>query len=104
MTDTIAPLKKQWQPVRRVGIVIVAYKNQEKIGQLLESIGKEKQKSDFLLVIDNDPDHKSADVAESISFVDKVIRSTNIGFSKACNLSVAQMPKRIDSIFLLNPD
>src|SRR3569833_546395 len=88
----------------RLGIVLVAFGNEATIDQLLERLASDKKAGDKIILVDNHPDHKTADIAEKHPVVDKVVRSDNIGFGGGCNLGAEQIEDQVDVLFFLNPD
>lgn len=86
------------------GIIIVAYGNEVAFPELLRQVAKQKRPSDYVVVIDNHPEHGCAALAEQSPAVDHVIRSDNVGFAAGCNRAVAALPADIELILLLNPD
>lgn len=88
----------------KLGVILVAYGNETIIDQLLERLAETKRPGDQIVLVDNHEQHKTAARAEKHIAVDKVVRSTNIGFGAGCNLGVQQLSKDIDVVFFLNPD
>ena len=87
-----------------VGIVIVAYGHEAAIGQLLDTLGRQKKTGDRIIVVDNHPDHASAAIAEAHEAVDRVVKAENNGFSAGCNLGAAQIIDDVELLYFLNPD
>lgn len=87
-----------------LGIVIVTHNSQKELAKLLASIENELKSSDYVVVIDNHPGYKSATLAETKKYVNKVLRTNNNGFAAACNEGVRISPSRIKTILFLNPD
>ncbi len=105
MSKVILSSSKKWAEPKNIGIIVVAFDNQEHLKKLLKTIALQKQKNDFLIVIDNHPEYRSAILADKYDTVDKVIRSPkNYGFAKGCNVAVKRLPSNIDTILMLNPD
>lgn len=89
----------------KLGIVIVTYGNEDTIRSLLDKLGKDKKRSDSVVLVDNHPSHKCALIAENHVAVDVTICSDNVGlFAGGCNRGAAELPSDIDLVFFLNPD
>lgn len=86
-----------------VGVVIVAYGNDATIRDTIEAIGKEKKNHDRLILIDNHPEHKCAQLAHKSHYVDFVAESENIGFGGGCNVG-ARHAGKVDILYFVNPD
>lgn len=87
-----------------LGIIIIAFGNEDVLRALITRLLAEKRDNDYIVLIDNHPAHGCAQIAESIPGVDAVIRSKNIGFAAGCNRAAKEFPSHIDLILLLNPD
>lgn len=87
-----------------VSIVVVGYKSEHTIIPFLDSIKKSKDGlKKEIIVVDNYPADKCADLAEKHSFKPLVLRNTeNIGLSKAVNQAVPRTHGKY--ILLMNPD
>ncbi len=85
-------------------IIVVGYRSEKTIGPFLDSIQKNRDKiKKEVIIIDNYPADKGADIAEKHSLKPTVIRnSENVGFSKAVNQG-AKIAKG-KYILLINPD
>lgn len=87
-----------------IGIVIVAYGHEAGLGQLLETLGRQKKTGDRIVVVDNHPSHASAAIAKAHETVDHVVKAENNGFSAGCNLGAAQVIDEVELLYFLNPD
>ncbi len=97
-------MQKAVDTTPNLGIIIVAYGNTPEVKILLDQILAQKIRGDSVVVIDNHPDHATADMASSHPAADIVEAGENIGFAAACNLAAALLPAEIELILLLNPD
>lgn len=93
-----------WPPSHHLGIVIVGYDYQDTLPKLFSQLSQQKQPQDYIVLIDNHPDHHTARAARRFKTIDKVVESTNIGFAQACNLGASLLPPLVDTILFLNPD
>ncbi len=89
---------------KNLGTILVTYGNEGGAPKLLDILVTNKRKNDFIVVYDNHPDHKFADIADSYKKIDLVIRSKNIGFASACNNGSSRMPTNIGVLLIINPD
>src|SRR5258706_6547064 len=87
-----------------LSIITVGYKSANTILPFLDSIKKIKDGiSKEIIVVDNYPADKGADLAEKHSSKPIVIRNTeNVGFSKAINRGIKE--SKGDYILIINPD
>lgn len=85
-------------------IILVTYRSEDNIVSLLDSLKKSVGNYSFeVIVIDNYPKDKSADLAQKHLIKPSVIRNKeNLGFSKAVNIGLRQA--KGEYILLLNPD
>lgn len=87
-----------------LSIITVGYRSENTIGPFLDSIKKNKDRiSKEVIVVDNYPADKGAQIAEKHPLKPVVIRNTeNVGFSKAINqgLKIAKG----EYILVINPD
>ena len=86
-----------------LGVIVVAFNNEDSIDKLLDSLNRQLSKSDRIILVDNHPNHKCAAIAEKKPYMYKVLRSSNIGFGGACNLA-ASHAEDTDMLFFINPD
>ncbi len=86
------------------GIIIVAYSYTDSTAKLARQISKQKSRNDFLIIVDNHPDHAVSTVVESIGGVDLVVKTENKGFSAGLNDGRRHLPKSINTILVVNPD
>lgn len=87
-----------------LSIVTVGYKSETTIGPFLDSIKKGKDGiPKEVIVVDNYPADRGADIAQKHTLKPTVIRNTeNIGFAKAVNMGIKIAHG--DFILLINPD
>lgn len=87
-----------------ITIISVCYRSEKTILPLLDSIKKSPDKlQKQVIIIENDPDGKSAIVAQKHSLKPQIIKNgENIGFSKAVNQGLKQAKGKY--ILLLNAD
>ncbi len=85
----------------KLSIIIVHYKNQEKLIQCLNSINQDKIKKEVILIDNNSNDN----IYENLNKYDNIIyikNKKNIGFAKACNQGIIKSTG--NHILFLNPD
>ncbi len=87
-----------------IGIVIVVHNTPGRLKKLLTSLKGQIKDSDYIVVVDNHPEHTSVKIANDFKEVKKVILSKNNGFAVGCNSGVETLPKNIDTVFFINPD
>lgn len=87
-----------------LGIVIVAFGHGKALKPCLDELKKQKRPGDNIVLIDNHPDHESANYARKHDAVDTVVAAENDGFSGGCRNGVNHLPSNIDLILFLNPD
>lgn len=87
-----------------LSIITVGYKSEDTIGPFLDSIKKNKDKIiKEIIVVDNYPADRGADIAQKHSLKPTVIRNTeNIGFSKAINMGIKIAHGQY--VLIINPD
>lgn len=87
----------------RIGTVIVSYGHDKELPRLLSQVVGQMKLNDKLVVVDNHPDRRGAEVARKIPDV-VVIEAENKGFSDGCNKGAAAIIDEVDVLFFLNPD
>lgn len=87
-----------------ISIVTCGYKSEDTIVPFLDSIKKSRDGlNKEIIVVDNYPSDRGADLAEKHSLKPLVIRNTeNVGFSKAINRGVKEAKGKY--ILIINPD
>lgn len=87
-----------------LSIVTVGYRSEDTIVPFLDSIKKSRDGlNKEIVIVDNYPADKGADLAESHSLHPKVIRnSENLGFSKGINRAIKETSGKY--ILIINPD
>lgn len=100
----MASNKKSKSSSNNLGIILVTYGNEKVLPKLAKRLAAEKRSGDYIVLIDNHPDHFCAKISENLPGIDTIVRSANIGFAAGCNRGVRLMPDSIDLILLLNPD
>ena len=89
----------------RLGIVIVTYGNDgQDVTRTLNLLEGEKRNGDFIVLVDNHPDHACAATAADHPAVDHVLRPKNKGFGDGCNIGAEWLGNRVDTLLFLNPD
>jgi len=85
----------------KLSIIIVHYKNKEKLLQCLNSINNDKIKKEIILIDNNSNDNVDRDLNkyENITYIKN---KENIGFAKACNQGIVKSTGK--HILFLNPD
>ena len=85
----------------QLSIIIVHYKNQEKLLQCLNSINNDKIEKEIILIDNNSNDNidRKLNKYDNITYIKN---KENIGFSKACNQGVVKSTGKY--ILFLNPD
>jgi len=87
----------------RVGVVIVSYGHEDQLFDLLGSITTQMKKTDKVVLVDNHPNRKGADVGRKFKQI-LVIEADNKGFSNGCNIGAEAVIHNVDALFFLNPD
>lgn len=87
----------------KVSVIIVAYNSGEYIKECLRSIDKHLQLPHEIIVVDNNSADNTLEVVKVNGVkVNLMLQKSNLGFSKANNLAVAEADG--DYLFFLNPD
>lgn len=88
-----------------LGIVVVAYKNEQHIDALIDALASQTKAGDKVVVVDNYyPGHPCARHIEGSSGVDVILRLNNVGFGGGCNAGAAAIIDDVDLLLFLNPD
>jgi GT2 family glycosyltransferase len=86
-----------------ISVIILAYKNKEKLRITLEAVFRSQTKHSYeVIVVDGGSNDGTADMAESEFPQAKVIRSENQGFSAGNNVGLKQSTGKV--VLFLNPD
>ncbi len=87
-----------------IGIVIVSYGHEEAISGLVEEIRLQKLAGDKVVIVDNHPEHRAAEIAKILKGVDFVLDEKNNGFSAGCNIGAEKVINDVSILFFMNPD
>ena len=85
----------------KLSIIIVHYKNKDKLIQCLDSINNDKIEKEVILIDNNSNDN----ISEKLNKYDNIIyvkNKKNMGFAKACNQGIVKSTGKY--ILFLNPD
>ncbi len=88
-----------------LSIIIVAFRNQEKLRITLEAVFKSVTNFKYeVIVVDNDSKDGTAEMVEREFPQTKLLRNENNGFSKGNNFGIKRADQNSRYILLLNPD
>jgi GT2 family glycosyltransferase len=86
-----------------LSVLIVAWNSREELARTLPALLPELTEGDELIVVDNDSEDGTADLAASLAPAARIVRSgRNLGFAAGCNEGAARA--RGDLLVILNPD
>jgi len=102
--EVLSNVNRPLGKVLDLSIILVTYKSEDTIVQLLDSLKRSVAGYSFeVIVVDNNSIDRSADLSEKHKLKPKVIRNKeNLGFSKAVNRGLKEASG--EYILLLNPD